>query len=217
MWGFGKGNGNSEMIRRQIKGRGIKNREVLDAMSKVDRKDFVPDDQVAIAYEDRPVPLMPGATVSQPYIVALMTELLEVVPHHRAMEIGTGSGYQAAVLSHLAREVIGVEMQPELVAYARERLQKSGCRNVTVVQGDGWQGHAAGAPYDRIVVTAAPESVPTALLDQLAVNGRMVIPVGSRHMQELEVIDKLPGDELRHAKYSMVQFVPLVSSGEESE
>lgn len=217
MWGFGKGNGNLEMIRRQIKGRGIKGHKVLDAMSKVDRKDFVPHDQIAIAYEDRPVPLMPGATVSQPYIVALMTQLLDVQPQHRVMEIGTGSGYQAAVLSHLAREVIGVEMQPELVEYARERLRRSGCQNVTIVQGDGWQGYADDAPYDRIVVTAAPESVPTALLDQLAVNGRMVIPVGSRHMQELEVIDKLSGDELRHAKYSMVQFVPLVSSSEQSE
>lgn len=202
---------NESMIQTQIVGRGISTPAVLDALRQTDRKDFAPDAEQAHAYEDRPLALMPGSTVSQPYIVALMTDLLRVAPHHRVLEIGTGSGYQAAVLSRMAQEVYTVEMQPELVEYARVRLRNTGRNNVMVVEGDGWKGYAAAAPYDRILVTAAPESVPQALVDQLAPGGRMIAPIGGSTVQELEIFEKSATGILSRTGHSNVQFVPLIN------
>lgn len=214
MWGFRKHLENSRMIRRQIMKRGIYSPKVLRALESTDRVHFVPDELTSSAYLDQPVPLMPGATVSQPYMVALMTDLLSVRPHHRVLEIGTGSGYQAAVLSRMAREVWTVEMQEALVAYARDHLALDGVTNVHVIHGDGWQGYPDAAPYDRIIVTAAPGSVPEALLNQLGVGGRMIIPVGDGPTQELELIEKSADGQINRTSHSTCTFVPLVNSRE---
>jgi protein-L-isoaspartate(D-aspartate) O-methyltransferase len=210
MWGIRKRNGNSRMIRQQITARGITNPQIISAMKETDRRIFVPDELAASAYEDHPVTLMPGATVSQPFIVALMTDLLALGPHHKVLEIGTGSGYQAAVLSRIAREVWSVEMQEPLVGYARERLNRAGAANVHVIHGDGWNGYPEAAPYDRIIVTAAPEHVPEALIAQLAPGGRMVMPVGAGELQELEILRKNPSGDIERATHSPVKFVPLI-------
>lgn len=202
---------NESMIQTQIVGRGITTASVVDALRRTDRKDFAPETEQAHAYEDRPLALMPGSTVSQPYMVALMTDLLRVGSQHRVLEIGTGSGYQAAVLSRLAQEVYTVEMQPELVEYARVRLRDTGRDNVMIVEGDGWKGYEGAAPYDRILVTAAPASVPQALLDQLAPGGRMVAPIGGTAVQELEIFEKSATGVVSRTGHSSVQFVPLVS------
>lgn len=202
---------NDEMIRAQIIDRGISNPAVVDALRRTDRREFVPESAQADCYGDRPIMLQPGATVSQPYIVALMTDLLRVGPGHRVLEIGTGSGYQAAVLSLLAQSVYGVELQEELVEFARVRLRGQGRDNVMVIHGDGWRGYAAAAPYDRILVTAAAASVPDALIDQLALPGRMVAPIGAGRVQDLEVIDKSATGEVSRTVHSGVQFVPLVN------
>jgi len=201
---------NSQMIDTQISARGVSNARVLEAMRQTDRAVFVPPDQQEFAYEDRPIPLMPGATVSQPFIVALMTEMLNVDPSHKVLEVGTGSGYQAAVLARLASEVYGVEVLPELVDYARERFQVLGLTNVRVELRDGWGGLPEEAPYDRIIVTAAPGDIPQALVDQLKPGGRMVIPVGAGRLQELEIVDKTATGQVIRNTHSAVQFVPLV-------
>lgn len=201
---------NDEMIERQIVARGITTPVVLEAFRATDRCHFAPDAESALTYQDRPIPLMPGATVSQPYIVALMTDLLRVGPDHRVLEIGTGSGYQAGVLSRLAREVYGVELQPELVEFARVRLRRAGCDNVMIIQGNGWNGYEAAAPYDRVIVTAAPETLPQSLIDQLVPGGRMVVPVGAGSVQSLEIIEKSMTGDISRTRHSGVQFVPLV-------
>ncbi len=203
--------GNEGMIQRQIVDRGITNSAVIDALRNTDRCHFVPDDEMGDAYGDHPIMLMPGATVSQPYIVALMTDLLRVGPTHRVLEVGTGSGYQAAVLSLLALSVYSVELQADLVEFARERLRRLQRNNVMVINGDGWKGYRGAAPYDRILVTAAPSVVPQDLVDQLAPAGRMVVPVGEGQMQDLLVIDKSATGEINQKVHSGVHFVPLVS------
>lgn len=198
------------MIRRQIISRGICNRRVIMALEETDRILFVPEEMTESAYKDQPVPLMPGATVSQPYIVALMSDLLDIHPAHKVLEIGTGSGYQSAVLSRLALEVWSVEMQEPLVYYARERLDCAGVVNAHVVHGDGWEGYPDAAPYDRIIVTAAPDLVPPKLLEQLRPGGRMIIPTGGGLLQDLEIIEKNQLGELQRRVHSQVKFVPLV-------
>lgn len=203
---------NADMIRTQICARDITNPRVIDALARTDRRVFVPDDQALQAYEDHPIPLMPGATVSQPFIVALMTDLLDVQPHHRVLEIGSGSGYQAAVLALLAAEVWGIELQPELVQYARERIEKLNLSNVHIIHGDGWKGYPDAAPYDRIIVTAAPSTLPGALIDQLATGGRMVVPIGIAPQQNLEVLSKDQHGEITRIVNSPVRFVPLVQA-----
>src|SRR5262245_901387 len=166
------------MVDEQLRPRGIRSPRVLDAMLTVPRHLFVPDEERGHAYTDSPLPIGHDQTISQPFIVALMTEALEVEPRDRVMELGTGSGYQAAVLSVLVKEVYTIEILPPLAARARDTLARLGYRNVQVRTGNGYLGWPEHAPYDRIVVTAAPEEVPPALVQQLKPGGVMAIPVG---------------------------------------
>ncbi len=204
------------MIRNQILCRGIRDLRVIRAMVRTDRGLFVPPEQQELAYSDQAVPLFPGASVSQPIIVALMTDLLCVRRTDRVLEVGTGSGYQAVVLSHLAAEVWTVEVRQLLAQYAQTRIDLAGRKNIHVICSDGWNGVAEVSPFDRILVTAAPGTVPRALLRQLAPGGRMVVPVGSGAVQTLEVIKKSESGEISCRKDSMVQFVPLVRASEEN-
>jgi protein-L-isoaspartate(D-aspartate) O-methyltransferase len=165
------------MVREQIEARGVTDARVLAAMRKVPRHLFVPESLKVRAYEDRPLPIGDDQTISQPYIVARMTELARVQPRFRVLEIGTGSGYQAAILAELAREVYTIEIVPALARSAEKRLRALGYQNVTVLSGDGWRGWPDRAPFDAIVVTASPDSVPPALQNQLGPGARLVIPV----------------------------------------
>ncbi len=167
------------MVDEQLRARDIRSAQVLDAMLKVPRHLFVPEPQRAEAYSDSPLPIGYEQTISQPYIVAFMTQALDVAPGHRVLEVGTGSGYQAAVLGTLAKEVYTIEIVPPLADRARETLSSLGYRNVQVRTGNGYLGWPEHAPYDRIMVTAAPDEVPAALLQQLKIGGLMAIPVGS--------------------------------------
>jgi protein-L-isoaspartate(D-aspartate) O-methyltransferase len=196
-----------QMIEKQIRARGIKNKAVLKAMSKVPRHLFVDRSFADLAYQDHPLPLAHNQTISQPYIVAYMTEAAEIAPKDKVLEIGTGSGYQAAVLGELAKEVYTIEIIPQLAKSARKTLSQLGYRNVHVKTGNGYEGWAEYAPYNKIIVTAAPEDIPEALVQQLAINGKMVIPVGSLE-QEMMVITKTPNG-LRKEKTIPVRFVPM--------
>jgi protein-L-isoaspartate(D-aspartate) O-methyltransferase len=193
-----------------IEQRGIHDPDVLRVMRSVPRHEFVPPDLVGAAYEDRPLDIGYGATISQPYIVAAMSQLLELNKHHRVLEIGTGSAYQAAVLAELAGEVFSIEVVPELAASATETLHRLGYRNVRVRQGDGYVGWPEEAPFDRIILTAAPSEVPQALIDQLANGGKLIAPIGNRVEQQLiEVRKSFRGDVRQHIVFP-VQFVPMV-------
>ncbi len=203
----------ARMVEEQIARRQVRNPAVLDAMRAVPRHLFVPDDMVADAYDDTPLPIGHGQTISQPYIVALMTELARPQPSDRALEIGTGCGYQAAVLSRIVREVFTVEIIEPLATAAKERLARLGYANVTTRTGDGYQGWASHAPFDIILVTAAPEQVPQALVDQLRARGRMVIPVGGLLNQNLELIEKDEGGRLHSRVVAPVRFVPMIKKG----
>ena len=196
------------MVEEQIRRRGITDARVLEAMRAVPRHRFVPEPLQHLAYADRPLPIGQGQTISQPFIVAYMTEALEVRPAHRVLEIGTGSGYQAAVLSRLVREVDTIEIVPELARRATATLKALGYVNVRVREGDGYAGWPEQAPFARIMVTAAPEKVPQPLIDQLANGGRMVIPVGDRE-QWLTVIEKTPRGVVERRTIP-VAFVPLM-------
>jgi len=179
------------MINEQIRSRGVVDPRVLAAMGKVPRDRFVPDDVAERAYDDRPLPIGHGQTISQPYIVGYMSEALGVLPDHRVLEIGTGSGYQAAILGELAKEVYTIEIVTELASRAESTLRELGYSNVHVRAGDGYAGWPEQAPFDRIMVTAAPEQIPQPLLDQLAVGGRLVAPVGAqRDAQWITIADK---------------------------
>jgi protein-L-isoaspartate(D-aspartate) O-methyltransferase len=210
----GDGNGDRyeadrlRMVEKQIRRRGVRDARVLQAMETVPRHLFVRENDLACAYDDNPLPIGHAQTISQPYIVALMTELLEIKPNHRVLEIGTGSGYQAAVLSLLAKEVFSIEYIDELGLSSEKRLQKLGYTNVKVRVGDGNTGWIDEAPFDAIMVTAAPESCPPALVDQLADGGRLVVPVGC-HIQELFLMTKRAG-EIIEKKVADVRFVPMV-------
>ncbi|KQC05422.1 MAG: protein-L-isoaspartate O-methyltransferase [Methanoculleus sp. SDB] len=197
------------MVRDQIEGRGISDRRVLAAMRAIPRHVFVPEEVCASAYEDRPLPIGEGQTISQPYIVALMTELLDVGPEDRVLEIGAGSGYQAAILGRIASHVISVERLPAIARGAREHLAALGIDNVEVVVGDGTAGWPAEAPYDAIIVTAAAPDIPRPLLDQLRDGGRLVAPVGDRAIQTLVRLEKA-GGELSTRSCGGVCFVPLI-------
>ena len=175
------------MVDTQLKARDIRDARVLDAMFKVPRHLFVPESQRADAYIDAPLPIGYGQTISQPYIVAFMTQALHVEPGDRVLEIGTGSGYQAAVLGELAKEVYTIEIVPRLAEWAGETLKNLGYRNIQVRTGNGYLGWPEHAPYDRIMVTAAPDEVPAALVSQLKVGGVMAIPVGTGY-QELRIL-----------------------------
>jgi protein-L-isoaspartate(D-aspartate) O-methyltransferase len=197
-----------EMVRTQIEARGIRDSRVLSAMRRVPRHEFVPAGQAPFAYSDRPLAIGRGQTISQPYIVAYMTDLLQVRHSDVVMEIGTGSGYQAAVLSELAKAVLTIEVIPELAARARDTLARLQYRNVQVRAGDGYNGWPDSAPFSRIIVTAAPPELPQTLVDQLADGGRMVVPVGSAY-QELIVIRRTAGVIVRETTIP-VRFVPMI-------
>ena len=196
------------MVDRQIRARGIRSAEVLDALARVPRELFVPADVRHRAYEDSPLPIGYGQTISQPYIVAYMTEALETSPDHRVLEIGTGSGYQAAVLAGLVRQVYSIEIVPELADSARRTLTDAGYRNVEVRTGNGYAGWPERSPFDRIIVTAAPPEVPSALVDQLAVGGRMVVPVGTL-LQEIVIVTK-DARGVSETRTIPVRFVPMI-------
>ena len=198
------------MVERQIAARGITNAQVLGALRSVPRHRFTPDHDPALAYADRPLPIGHGQTISQPYIVARMTALVRPDSTDRVLEIGTGSGYQAAVLATLADSVYTIEIIPKLAATATRRLRRLGYDNVVVRTGDGFKGWPARAPFDAIVVTAAPETIPPPLLDQLADGGRMIVPVGpTRGTQTLTLVTKSDGAITKQA-LAPVRFVPFV-------
>jgi protein-L-isoaspartate(D-aspartate) O-methyltransferase len=185
-------------------------REVLGVMGRIERHLFVPEEFRELAYHDRPVPIGYGQTISQPFIVALMTDLLEVDPSDTVLEVGTGSGYQAAVLSPLAKEVCSIEIVPELGKTAAERLQRLGFANVRTRVGDGYFGWAECGPFDRVVVTAAAGHIPPPLVAQLKPGGRMVIPVGGRFVtQFLTLVEKSQAGEVTTRQLLPVMFVPL--------
>ena len=203
----------ARMVETQVAARGVRDPAVLAAMREVPRHLFVEPRLRDEAYEDRALPIPDGQTISQPYIVALMTEQLHVAPSHRILEVGTGSGYQAAVLSRLARKVYSIEIVPGLAASSAERLRELGYANVTVKQGDGYQGWPEHAPFDGIIVTAAPDHVPRPLLDQLAPNGNLVIPVG-RFFQELRVFHRDGAGHIEERVVAAVRFVPMTGEAE---
>ncbi len=197
---------------RHYTGRDHLKDSVLDAMRRVDRSRFVAPGTELYAWENRPLPIGYGQTISQPFIVALMTDLLDLESGHRVLELGTGSGYQAAVLSELAAEVFTIEIVPELAESAASLLEALGYDNVSVRAGDGWHGWPEAAPFDRIIVTAVGEEIPPALIEQLAVGGRMVMPIGPRHGgQNLTVIDRTESG-IERTQVLPVQFVPITRS-----
>ena len=203
------------MVRRQIAqpldGRpAVRDERVLQAMGKVPRHEFVAASAQAESYGDHPISIGHGQTISQPYIVAFMTELLAPRAGHKVLEVGTGSGYQAAVLAELVAQVYTIEIVPPLAQQARETLAGLGYDNVTVRTGDGYVGWPEEAPFDRILVTAAPDHVPQPLLDQLRPGGRLVLPVGPVwHTQQLTLITKQQGGRLEQTEVMAVGFVPL--------
>ncbi|MBI5385575.1 MAG: protein-L-isoaspartate(D-aspartate) O-methyltransferase [Verrucomicrobia bacterium] len=198
------------MVREQLAapGRDITNRQVLAAMARVPRHEFVPENARDGAYADHPLPIGHGQTISQPYIVAYMTEVLEPRPTDRVLEIGTGSGYQAAVLAALVKEVYSIEIIEPLARRAEADLKRLAYTNVHVRAGDGYKGWPEAAPFDAIIVTCAPEEVPQPLIDQLKEGGRMIIPVGPIYDQNLYLLTKKEGKVLRQAVLA-VRFVPM--------
>ena len=203
----------AEMVARQLRGRGIADEHVLAAMGELPREAFIADARRDYAYVDGALPIAAGQTISQPYVVARMTELLRPKPGDRVLEIGTGSGYQAAVLAKLGANVVSFERQPELAASARENLERLGLGDrVDVRLGDGSAGDPEGGQYDGIIVTAAAPRVPERLLEQLRDGGRMVIPVGPRDHQDLLVIER-NGSDWTERSDGPVVFVPLVGAG----
>jgi protein-L-isoaspartate(D-aspartate) O-methyltransferase len=199
----------SQMVEHQIQSRGVQDRLVLDAMRKVPRHLFVPDERVDSAYADRPLPIGCGQTISQPYMVAVMTEALALEGHENVLEIGTGSGYQAAILAEIADHVVSLERQPDLAGAAAETLKDLGYVNVEILVGDGSKGYPERAPYDGIVVTAGAPDMPHVLIEQLADGGRLVIPVGNSFHQTLTRVTRR-GDAREIEKLEGCVFVPLI-------
>jgi protein-L-isoaspartate(D-aspartate) O-methyltransferase len=198
----------TRMVREQLVARGIRDARVLEVMARVPRHELVPEALRDDAYDDGPLPIGEGQTISQPYVVAAMSEAAALSGSERVLEVGTGSGYQAAVLSALAAEVYTIELEPVLAARAKHDLERLGCANVHTRTGDGYRGWPEAAPFDAIVVTAAPEQVPPALLEQLKIGGRLVIPVGGSGDQDLWLYTKTErGIERKHL--FPVRFVPL--------
>jgi protein-L-isoaspartate(D-aspartate) O-methyltransferase len=197
------------MVREDIQRRGIDDQRVLQAMLKVERHLFVPESYRPMAYADRPLPIGEGQTISQPYIVALMTDHLHLKPADRVLEIGTGSGYQAAVLAELAQEVYSIEIIDQLAHTARERLQTLGYKNVWVKHGDGFYGWPEHAPYDAIMITCATPTIPERLVEQLRDGGRMILPLGDEpFVQSLTMVTKQAG-KLEKKPVTDVVFVPM--------
>jgi len=200
-----------QMVTSQIKARGISDKRVLAAMRKVERHLFVPKEMQSLAYADQPLPIGEGQTISQPYIVAIMTELLNLKGDEKVLEIGTGSGYQAAILAELADTVYTIEIVKPLAEQADSLLTDLGYKNITVKHGDGFIGWEEHAPFDGIIITCAPPKVPQPLIEQLAEGGRMVVPVGTL-WQELLLIEKEDG-ELKETSVLPVRFVPMTGEG----
>jgi protein-L-isoaspartate(D-aspartate) O-methyltransferase len=199
-----------KMVRDQIWRRGVKDTAVLRAMRTVERHLYVPDQYVNSAYEDRPLPIGYGQTISQPYIVAYMTQVIEPKPGYKVLEVGTGSGYQAAVLAEIVKHVYTIEIICELATSAKERLGNLGYNNITVKCGDGYNGWAEFAPFDAIIVTAGAEDIPQPLIDQLKDGGLMVLPVGDPYMvQSLKLVKKDGGKTITQ-DLMLVRFVPLI-------
>lgn len=199
------------MVRQQIEARGVRDPRVLEAMRTVRREQFVPEPVRTYSTSDTPLPIGFDQTISQPYIVAYMTELLELEPDHRVLEIGTGSGYQTAVLATLCDHVYSIEIVPELAERSAKILQELDYRNVSVRLGDGYLGWPEHAPYDRIIVTAAPPELPQALVDQLATQGRLVAPVGRNpDAQKIVLVTKDARGSVRRQNQLPVRFVPMV-------
>lgn len=203
------------MVREQIAGRGVRDPRVLAALSRVPRHELVPEDVRAQAYEDRPLPIGHGQTISQPYVVAYMTEQLRLSGDERVLEVGTGSGYQAAVLAELAREVFSIEIVEPLGERARADLARLGYRNVKIKIGDGYRGWPEHSPFDAIIVTAAPGHVPQPLIDQLALGGRLVLPVGGLD-QELLLLSR-DANGIHEERLIDVRFVPMRGEAERGE
>ncbi len=201
----------ARMVDTQLRSRGIRDERLLAAMAKVPREEFISSEDVADAYGDFPLPIGAGQTISQPYIVAAMVEALEVNPEDRVLEVGTGTGYEAAILAELAADVWTIERHAELVDKAREILQRLGYADVHVLHGDGSLGLGEHAPFNKILVAAAAPRVPETLVSQLADGGRLVVPVGSRSEQQVEVMRKL-GDQISITKHDRCRFVPLVGA-----
>ncbi len=199
------------MVEQQLVARGIRDSRVLAAMEAVPREDFLPVEYVDRAYHDGAVAIGCDQTISQPYMVAVMTQALGVGPASHVLEVGTGSAYQAAVLAHVAEDVISIERIRDLATNARARLERLGMHNVTVVEGDGSCGWPDGAPYDGIIVTAAAPEVPQVLIDQLAEGGRLVIPVGTRRKQLCMVVTRR-GEEVEIQESIACVFVPLIGA-----
>ncbi|MCM8800265.1 MAG: protein-L-isoaspartate(D-aspartate) O-methyltransferase [Candidatus Omnitrophica bacterium] len=196
------------MVKTQIEARGIKDRKVLEAMLKVERHKFVPEELKAFSYDDGPLPIGEGQTISQPYIVALMTELLELKGDEKVLEIGTGSGYQAAILAELAKEVYTIEIIEVLAEKAKKVLKELGYKNIYVRVGDGYLGWPEKAPFDAIIVTCAPSQIPKALIEQLKEGGRLVIPVGD-FFQNLKLVIKRK-NKIYIKDILPVAFVPMI-------
>jgi protein-L-isoaspartate(D-aspartate) O-methyltransferase len=202
-----------QMVQRQLMSRGINDARVLAAMAKVPREEFVAPESRVASYEDGPLPIGYGQTISQPYVVAFMTEQLRPKPSDRVLEVGTGSGYQAAVLAELVSEVYSIEIVEPLAKNAAATLQRLGYRNVHVKFGDGYKGWPEQGPFDAIIVTCAPDKVPQQLVDQLKDDGRMVIPVGDRFAQQLYLLEKKDG-QLKQSATLPVRFVPMTSEAQ---
>lgn len=197
------------MVKQQIEKRGVKDAAVLNAMRQVKRHLFVPENSITHAYDDGPLPIGYGQTISQPYIVAYMTEAIKPKPAFKVLEIGTGSGYQAAVLSPIVKEVYTIEIVPELGTAAANRLKKLGYKNVQVKVGDGYYGWKEHEPYDAIVVTAAAEFIPPPLLEQLKDGGKMIIPIGSPFMTQMLMLIEKKGKKATTKSLLPVVFVPF--------
>ncbi len=203
------------MVRDQLRTRDITDSRVLAAMLKVPRQEFVPSEFLLSAYDDSALPIGMGQTISQPYIVAFMTQALELHGKERVLEIGTGSGYQAAILAETAAEVYTIEIIPQLQMRARAVLDKLGYHNIHFRAGDGYMGWPEHAPFDRIIVTAAPEVVPQPLLDQLSDGGRLIVPIGSLS-QELVIFEK-ERSRIKHRSTIPVRFVPMTGKAQEKQ
>ena len=203
-----------QMVRRQIEARGIFDPLILDAFREVPREEFVDEAQRQWAYDDHPLPIEAGQTISQPYIVALMMEAAEIRPGDKVLEVGAGSGYAAALMSRIAGQVIGIERQHDLAEVAEKRLQRLGYDNVKIVEGDGTRGCPGEAPFDAILAAASGSHVPESLVDQLAPGGRLVMPIGNPSgVQELVKVTKRPDGTKERKNLGGVRFVPLI--GEE--
>jgi len=201
-----------DMVRRQIEARGVKDKKVLEAMRKVPRHEFIPESLRGQAYEDHPVPIGKGQTISQPYIVAYMTEALKLSGDEKVLEIGTGSGYQAAVLAEIVKEVYSIEIICPLEENARNTLKRLGYRNVITKCADGYKGWPEHAPFDAVIITAAPDEVPPPLLNQLKEGGRLIVPEGT-YFQELRLYTRT-GKGMESRKLLPVRFVPMTGEAE---